>query len=899
MSDDNSVQSFSSVSSTGLSLALEWTALLVATGTVCILPWLLGGIIPKARLVLQIGTISAAVLTVLARLVSGRSFALPPLGTWLLLGMAGIGVVQLQPWMPSAISQMNHSVYPEFREHLPGSNAESATAMQPSRSPAESRSVAPALTRSHVAQWVAVALLLCVVADSLTGAAQVKWVLGLMCANASVLTICALVQSFTSSRWLSEAWMITNKTPFGSFVNQNNAAGWLLVNVAFAIGFAVIVWGDSSANPDQSHASHRATGKERRLLALSNLRHRIASLNSVQVISIVTVVLLLTGVAATLSRGGIVAGITCLLVCAATRMQIRRSLMLLLPFSLLLLLVSVFLIALELDAPILAELLTLKDPVSEANSRVLHWSDSLGSFRDFPFLGSGQGAYAWSTRPYLRQGTSSWFKNADNQYVEILVESGLLGLLLCLGFGIWLTVLSLKLISARSDSRSDHGLRLHRIGIGTAGIALVSSQGIAAFTDYGIGLSSTMAAIALLGGILTVAARRQQPGTRVAPAWYSPNGTIAGLLLRIGMVIGAATAVAELRHEDQIDPAIVETARLFDTPVTRKTLERLPVLDQQLSAAMAEYPDHPVVRMSLLKIVEARFRLRVIDQLSPPDSIPTDQQLQDTWKPLNPIGLSDRMAIAKQNLGPVQFNQLHATIERILSEFPWHQMARDISRQMPLEPEVAVLAASGYSSIGTLDDEQLRELDAARFTDPAGDLNLFLCGTVCLLEGHTEQTKAFWSQSLDVSERFRVPILRNALRFMSLNQVLQTFAPQQYATTVRTAMARSTPELQAGLLKQAESQWLVVQNDPSREQRIQRTSHLLRVASPESTLDWIDSCLAVLPDLAELRPQRAKILEDQGKLDEAIGEWLRYQHFVPNDRQSAKAIQRLTKAMDK
>lgn len=898
MSADNSVQNSTAVSSSRLSLALEWAALLVAAGTVCVLPWLLGGIIPKARLVLQIGTISAAVLALLARLVSRRSFAMPPLGTWLLLGMAGIGIMQLQPWMPSAISQMNHSVYPEFRQQLPASNAESATAKPLSRSPAESRTVAPALTRSHVAQWVAVALLLCVVADSLTGAVQLKWMLGLMCANASVLTICALVQSFTRSRWLTEAWMITNKAPFGSFINQNNAAGWLLVNAAFAIGFAVVVWGDTSATPGESRSSRRATGKERRVLAFSNLRHRIASLNSLQVISIVTVVLLLTGVAATLSRGGIVAGISCLLVCAATRMQIRRSLMLLLPFSLLLVLVSLFLVALELDAPILAELLTLKDPASEANSRVVHWADSLGSVRDFPVLGSGQGAYTWSTRPYLRKGIASWFKNADNQYVEILVESGLLGLSLCLGFGIWLTVLSLKLISARSEPQSNHGVLLHRTGIGTAGIALVASQGIAAFTDYGIGLSSTMAAIALLAGILTVIARRQQSGTRVAPARYSPNGTIAGLLLRIGMVIGAATAVAELRHEDQIDPAIVETARLFDTPVTRKTLERLPVLDQQLSAAMAEYADHPVVRMSLLKIVEARFRLRVIDELSPPNSPLNDQQLQDTWKQLNPIGLPDRMASAKQNMGPDEFNQLHGTIERIASEFPWHQIARDISRQMPLEPEVAVLAASGYSSIGTLDDEQLQELDAVRFTDPAGDLDLFLCGTVCLLEGQMEQTKEFWIQSLNVSERFRVLILLNALRFMSPDLAIQTFAPQEYATTVRTAMASSTPELQAGLLKQAESQWLVAQNAPSREQRIQRTSHLLRVTSPESALDWIDRCLAVLPDLAELRPQRAKILEDQGQLDEAIGEWLRYQHFAPNDRQSANAIQRLTKAIN-
>ena len=77
----------------GISLALDWAAILVATATTCILPWLLGGVIPKAQLVLQVGTIAAAFLTLLARLVSRRPFAMPPLGTWLLLGMAGIGFI--------------------------------------------------------------------------------------------------------------------------------------------------------------------------------------------------------------------------------------------------------------------------------------------------------------------------------------------------------------------------------------------------------------------------------------------------------------------------------------------------------------------------------------------------------------------------------------------------------------------------------------------------------------------------------------------------------------------------------------------------------------------------------------------------------------------------------------
>jgi hypothetical protein len=186
-----------------------------------------------------------------------------------------------------------------------------------------------------------VALLLCIVADSLTRRNQLIWILGLISLNASLFTILSLQQLFNKgNRGLAEPWIISNSLPFGSFVNPNNAAGWLLVHVAMAIGFVVVVWGKNPAT-GWSRSFRRPSWKDQVFESIATIQHRIASLNNMQILSMTTVVLLLTGVAATLSRSGIVAGIACLVVCAASRMQWRKSLLLLIPFAILVGLVSV------------------------------------------------------------------------------------------------------------------------------------------------------------------------------------------------------------------------------------------------------------------------------------------------------------------------------------------------------------------------------------------------------------------------------------------------------------------------------------------------------------------------------------------------------------------------------
>ena len=600
--------------------------------------------------------------------------------------MAAIGIVQLQPWMPSAISLMNHAVHPEFRDHLPHAISESAATTFPKRIPADSRSAAPAMTRRHVAQWIAVAVLLCVVADSLTQANQLMWMLGLMCMNASLLTILSLQQLFnTGSRGLSEPWIISKTVPFGSFVNPNNASGWLLVHMAMAIGLVVVVWGKNPST-GWSRSFQRPSWQDQLFEAAAIVRHRIASLNNLQIISIMTVVLLLTGVAATLSRSGIVAGVFCLVVCAASRMQLRKSLLLLVPFSILLASVSIFLTAFELDTLVLAELTTLKDPVSESTSRLLHWSDSLGSMRDFPLLGSGQGAYAWSTLPYQRRGGTHWFMNADNQYVEILVESGLLGLVLFAGFGILLTALSIQLILKKSKPRADQGLWAHRIAIGLAGMAMMASQAIVAFFDYGIGLCSTMAAIAVFAGVLTAMRRSQPSSLRTSPAWYALDGGLVGWLLRVALVAAACGSVAELRHADQVYPAIVESARLFDSPVTRAALARLPVLDEQLTAAWNRYPDDPVVIDSLVNVQEATIPTASDRFTAPPDSPVDGSQLQSAWTTIDTAGAGPASRDAEEESGSSEFQGTADFSQDAVQGISMARNGEEASRQIPLAP---------------------------------------------------------------------------------------------------------------------------------------------------------------------------------------------------------------------
>ena len=227
--------------------------------------------------------------------------------------------------------------------------------------------------------------------------------------------------------------------------------------------------------------------------------------------------------------------------------------------------------------------------------------------------------------------------NADNQYVEILVESGLIGFALFAGFGMLLTTQSMRLILKEKKVRSQEGLWKYRTALGMAGMAMMSSQAIVAFFDFGIGLSSTMAVIAVFGGILAAGQRNQSELTSEPLHWFAMNGSMVGWSLRLALVASVYSSIAELRQADSVYPAIVESSRLLDAPVTRKSLAKLPELYTQLSSSIKQSPDDLVILSLLSSISEAQYRLRVTDEMSLAYVAVDNNQWQNTWRLRAPL----------------------------------------------------------------------------------------------------------------------------------------------------------------------------------------------------------------------------------------------------------------------
>jgi O-antigen ligase len=60
------------------------------------------------------------------------------------------------------------------------------------------------------------------------------------------------------------------------------------------------------------------------------------------------------------------------------------------------------------------------------------WRDSLDIFREFPFFGTGAGTFEAVFPRYQTTNTTTTFEHAENDYVEVLTDLGLAGLVICL-----------------------------------------------------------------------------------------------------------------------------------------------------------------------------------------------------------------------------------------------------------------------------------------------------------------------------------------------------------------------------------------------------------------------------------------------------------------------------------
>lgn len=443
-------------------------------------PWALGGADRMAQRWLFAGTFLAGVLAWLG-CVGNRSARLSGPATALLLlvaAMLALGALQLFP--QESLPDLAHGELTGRLNVLVGDD-----------SPSAARSLYPAATRLQMAR---LALGLCAF---VTGA----WLFSEKSARQGLWAVLALNGVATVGFGLVQRASWNGKLywrfplelggqPFAAFVNRNNAAEYLSMCLAGALG----LWASRRVRLDLARSE---IGSAERVGG-GSIWDRLPAMTWS-----VLILLLFGGVLATLSRGGALSAVAAIVLIGAWAAAGGRTRTVLLPLLGIVVAAVVWISVSQQGAALRARLGSLTHS-AQSDGRIQHWTDMLGALRDFPQLGTGWGTYRYANRPYESHASESWFESADNQYLEIIVEGGL-------GAGAILVLLWLL-----GTGVAVYWRRLGETGEAIASRYLLFAIGLQSMTDCWWNTAANVLTFAALVGSLS-APRRHASDPRLNP----------------------------------------------------------------------------------------------------------------------------------------------------------------------------------------------------------------------------------------------------------------------------------------------------------------------------------------------------------------------------------------------
>jgi O-antigen ligase len=386
-----------------------------------------------------------------------------------LFAVACVVTMQLVP-MPAAwlarISPATDTVARQFDLSYAASPA--GTARHP-------MSIAPAATVKGLAFFVALAALLAG-ATAMMPRVRLKWLIGRIAALGLVMALFGIVQRGTFNGKLYWVWTPINTAgnAFGSFVNRNHFAGWMLMAAALTAGYICSLM-----------VQH---GPPRRL----SWRQRIGSMTSSDanrlLLASCSLAVMVLSIVWTLSRSGIAAFVvtTALLsMVVGVRFRGRRRIA---TVTFLLIIVAFAISWKGVD--------TLYDWFSRTSTlewRFQLWRDTLAIVRHFPWFGTGLNTYGVSTLVYPMSDPSRHVMEAHNDYVQILSEGGIF----LAAAAAFVAVQAARAIRAAFTEPQAPSLYWIRIGA-TLGLVAIAIQEL---TDFSLQMPGNAVLFVLLGAI--------------------------------------------------------------------------------------------------------------------------------------------------------------------------------------------------------------------------------------------------------------------------------------------------------------------------------------------------------------------------------------------------------------
>ena len=556
----------------------------------CLAPWAFGAVDAWAQFGLDLGIVLLAVLAFFNGRESGRRPGLVTVASLALAGLVVLALLQsasLPGWVLRRVApgtcSLRASLTPATPERVKGDDA------PPVAAPASTVSQDPDATLGTAMQLASVWVLFQAVLGLGGGTASFRR-FGLATAvNAALLSLFAIVQSLT---WqgkiygirptLTSGWMTG-----GPFVCHSHLAAYLNVGLGCALG---LLWGsrpgETASRPAPRH--RRLREASRAFFHTPKSSRTSATAGQVWAAGYGPAVLagvILTGVIASHSRGGFLAMTAAF---AATAFFLGRgTVKVVARLAAVLATVAIFLVVLGSSSPF-ERLATILDPNSTGYTvRREIWRNAITAWRAHPVWGTGLGTFATATFPYAQRDEDRFHSHAEDEYIQMLVEGGVVGLGLAV---VALGSVARQGLRASRPARSP-GDRALVIGGLFGGVAL-AVQCVSDFPLHipGVAVTATILSAHLVR--LGIETRKRESRAGAMAHWRLPTGLVR--IAMIGLALVATTHTYRLaRAEARVAGADLPLPGTWMPSVVRADTSQRDLVRAQeaLEHALRDRPD--------------------------------------------------------------------------------------------------------------------------------------------------------------------------------------------------------------------------------------------------------------------------------------------------------------------
>ncbi|MAT14632.1 MAG: hypothetical protein CMJ46_05105 [Planctomyces sp.] len=835
--------------------AVSVIAFLVIVGALLIFPWFNGGADTRPQVYFLLATIASVGVGLLCSLLSKDYRPNLPTSALILFASLSLAGLQLLPMANSLWDSIGNNT-PELRHEMSSAEGLLLAGEQQTSSPL---SLYPSGTRLDIALFLVGVIFFMLGAQFLSRFEPFRLFMILLATNGALLACFGFVQRITWNGKLY--WTLPvpkGGTPFASFIYHNQAASIFAFSLAASIGYLIDLHrrrGEGGQAYDRSQ--HTEWNEHRGSRTLDSIQFYIADLNGERLFAISLTVLNVAGLLFSLSRGGLLcfllAGI--IVWAYATYKRGRATWINMIVFGAILIGLLSWISMTDVVSDRLQTL--LNSETFEQESRIPHWQDTLGAVQDYGIYGTGLGTYRYIYHDYQQHVNEGWFLHAHNQYLEALVDAGVVGLSLMLLMIAAVAVACWKLFNSNY---------FYTFVVAVFGSLVLFFMIFHAAVDYVLYLPATMALFAALTGAFVGRAVRAAEGKRSLLIAIPHTGWAWPIVLTI-LLGGSIWSYSEVASLNRMETIIKSYPK--DKPLQEIETSRLRVLITQLENALEARPDDAQGQEALADYYISLYRLEGRDTLA--KELKVEKTAPNLWEWTNPIILSDVAWKASLSKDPQKLKDIREQETVVEYLAPALEHLKESLKANPLIASVHYRA----NLIGFLDEDWTFNDEHLDRAERIGSWNadiMFAAGQMRFSRGNREKAISDWSQSLRVDARNIDEILRIASGFMKTEEILAELVPDDPET----------------LMLIAERMYSSPQHSKSQELVLNKLSALLEQESwPAGTTEFYQARMAVLkgdakkalelygqavaynPNDLEWNYHYAMLLRKEGKLQEA------------------------------